>query len=183
MTRIELKKNPRDNNLPQTLAVDQTNNWKTYKMPNSSFTMKYPPDWVLENEGEGCVPADFFPPVREGFWIHINCPLVAFSEGTAESRALNESLNYDSFLEKETTVINGLKAIKQVVYRGEQDGKVVTNLFIEGVPYSYTDGEKTVNSRGVLQISLYNWTETAIKDYKEQNKIFDPIIKTFQFGN
>ena len=136
-----------------TQTIDETANWKTYTNQDSSYSFKYPVDWVLTEKIDG---------VRDGVWTEIEpdirivvgaCPGYSFWAGEPDPNA-----NYS-------------------IYTPLQQ-KTISNRNINY--YSKTDTYSCTSNIAFFSKSLV--VELISKKTSNQ-QLFDQILSTFKFTN
>ncbi len=146
--------------------------WLVYKHPRASFQLRYPSNWILLKESEGCGPV-FMPPENNiknfshNSWLTV-CGVYLDSDSLIKF-ADRSIIGNNKLISRENIVIDNHPAIKQVI-KNKQG--YVTEILIDKV-------KDFQNRTGVLVVSIYNKEGRYPSKYQ---KTFEKIISTLKLN-
>jgi hypothetical protein len=146
---------------------DETADWKNYSHEEFGYKLKYPPNWILDEEiKEGCGTV-FWAPNKKGGWITIcTTPGGDSFEDVASNLATGEVVS------KTEKTLGGRNAIRQELKIVEQELEFLEIQVIG----SSVNGETP--DFGSLYVSLYVTDEEFLEQLKAD---FNKIVQTFEF--
>lgn len=160
-------------------TIDKTPGWITYEDKNNNYNFRYPPNFTLQKNTEGCGPVFWYPNSRK-IWLTVCGPYINPDDTPEDLARRSIGSDKQSFVTRKDITIDSHNGLMQELK--PEVGKINLEAYIGKVESSTTpntDGTVT-KLKGTLGIYFYIQDDAKSQ---ETRLIFDQILSSFKFGS